>query len=315
MPTVPSRIHRGVAIAADQLLAERLHHRPVTLHDPHVRRGAAQPLLHTTRERFELRHQRCALRSRLHARHRSRSESAGLDLRGADLQRHPEGGPLIRETELRLHDADHFAVLSREAVTLANHVRLGAEPGLPEPVAEHDDLGAVLIGRQPAVQRLHAQRREEGRRRLRQEQLVDMPFRSCRRRSGAVQSDVLDPGRAFAVLEIQLVRHAELFGLIRAGGRAGDVDQPVRVRERQRTEEHGTHDAENRRVRADGERERRDDDEREARRAAKAARGVLEVPDPCFQHWLHLLPFSRTPGPKTIPHHLRDGLAACSAKA
>ena len=60
MPTVPSRIHKGVAIAADQLLAERLHHRPVALHDPHVRRGAAQPLLHATRERFELRHQTCA---------------------------------------------------------------------------------------------------------------------------------------------------------------------------------------------------------------------------------------------------------------
>ena len=96
---------------ADQLLAERLHHRPVTLHDPHVRRGTAQPLLHATRERFELRHQLRAVRSRLHARDHARPESARRDLRGANRHRNPERGALIRETELRLHDADDGAGL------------------------------------------------------------------------------------------------------------------------------------------------------------------------------------------------------------
>ena len=92
---------------ADQLLAERLHHRPVTLHDPHVRRRAAQPLLHATRERFELRHERCAVRSRRHARDHARPEPARRDLRGANRHRDPERDALIREAELRLHDADH----------------------------------------------------------------------------------------------------------------------------------------------------------------------------------------------------------------
>ena len=112
---------------------------------------------------------------------------------------------------------------------------------------------------------------------------------------GAVERDVLDAGNALAVLEVQLIRHAELLGLIRPGGRAADMDEPVRVRERQRLEEHDIDDAENRGVRADGERERRDDDEREARRAEKTARGVLKVPDPCFQHGDYLLsPYRHT---------------------
>ena len=62
MPTVPSRIHSARRDPADQVLAQRLHHRPVTLHDPHVRRRTAEPLLHATRERFELRDDRCAIR-------------------------------------------------------------------------------------------------------------------------------------------------------------------------------------------------------------------------------------------------------------
>ena len=68
---------------ADKLFAQRLHHRPVALHDPHVGRGAAQPLLHAPRERLELRHQRGAVRSRLHACDRARTEPARRDLRGA----------------------------------------------------------------------------------------------------------------------------------------------------------------------------------------------------------------------------------------
>ena len=70
--------------------------------------------------------------------------------------------------------------------------------------------------------------------------------------------------------------------LLFARGRAADVDEPVRVRERQALEEHGTDDAEYRRVRADGQRESRDDDECEGRCAAKTARAVLEVPEPGF---------------------------------
>ena len=221
MPTVPSRIHSAVEIAADQLLAERLHHRPVTLHDPHVRRGAAQPLLHATRERLELRHQRCAVRSRLHARHRARPEPAGRDLRGANRQRHPERDALIGEAELRLHDADHRRGSGPRSCSSCR------SPSASEPNQVcHSQwlmtttLAVVLIGRQPPVQGLHAERREERRRRLRHEELVDLPFRACRRRTGAVEPDVFDAGHALAVFEVQLIRNAELLGLIRPGSRA-----------------------------------------------------------------------------------------------
>ena len=65
---------------ADKLLAEWFHDRPVTLHDPHVRRRTAQPLLNAPCERLELRHQRGAVRSRLHAGDHARPETARRDL-------------------------------------------------------------------------------------------------------------------------------------------------------------------------------------------------------------------------------------------
>ena len=100
---------------SDQLLAQRLHHRPVTLHDPHVRRRTAEPLLHATRERFELRHDRRAIRARRQACDRARPEPAGRDLRGANRHRDPERDALIGEAEFRPHDADHRPVLAGEA--------------------------------------------------------------------------------------------------------------------------------------------------------------------------------------------------------
>ena len=121
MPTVPSRIHSARRDIADQVLAERLHHRPVTLHDPHVGRGAAQPLLHATRERFELRHQRGAVRSRLHPRDHARPEPAGRDLRGANRSGTQNATRSSGEAELRLHDADHGARAAREGVAPADH--------------------------------------------------------------------------------------------------------------------------------------------------------------------------------------------------
>ena len=39
-----------------------------------------------------------------------------------------------------------------------------------------------------------------------QEELVDLPFRACRRRTGPINPGVFDPGNALAVCEVQLVR-------------------------------------------------------------------------------------------------------------
>ena len=282
MPTVPEQNPERRRDPADQLLAKRLHHRPVTLHDPRVWRGSAQPLLHLTRERFELRHERGAVRPRLHARHHARPEPAWRDLSGANRQRHPERDALIGEAELRLHDADHLPVLPREKVALADHLLIGLEPVLPQPVAQDDDAAVVLVGRQPPMQGHHAKRREERRRSLRHEELVDLTFGARRRRSSTVNRGVLDSGHALAVCEVQLVRNAELLGLIRPWSRPADMDEPVRIRERQRLQEHHLDDAEDRSVRSDGEGERHHDGEREARRAGKIARRAPEVPDPRF---------------------------------
>jgi hypothetical protein len=157
-------------------------------------------------------------------------------------------------------------------------------------MADDNDTVVVPIGGQPPEQRLGAQRREERRRRLRQKKLVDLPFRARGGRTGAVQPDVFEPGDALAVFEVQFIRNAELLWLIGSGRGSADMDEPIRLRERQRLEEHGIDDAEDRDVRSDGERERRHDDEREARRAGKTPRRVREVPDPSFQHCLP--PFS-----------------------
>ena len=56
-----------------------------------------------------------------------------------------------------------------------------------------------------------------------------------------------------------------------------DADEPRGVRVRQRTDEHAVHDAEDRGVRADAERERRDRDGREQRRARQATKRPLEL--------------------------------------
>ena len=73
-------------------------------------------------------------------------------------------------------------------------------------------------------------------------------------------------------------------------------DQLIRILVRQRTQQHGVHDAEDRRVRADPEREGKHDDAGEAWRATQCARRVLQIaakivePDERARIALQLLP-------------------------
>ena len=83
-------------------------------------------------------------------------------------------------------------------------------------------------------------------------------------------------------LRLELVRNAELLWLIGAGSRSSDMDEAIRIRERQRLEEHRLDYAEDGGVGSDGKGERRHDGERETRGAGKAARRVPEIPDPRF---------------------------------
>ena len=79
----------------------------MTLHDPHVRRRTAQPLLHAARERFELRHRAAARSVPGFMRATARGPNPpGVTCAARIVQRDPERDALIREAELRLHDAD-----------------------------------------------------------------------------------------------------------------------------------------------------------------------------------------------------------------
>jgi hypothetical protein len=104
-------------------------------------------------------------------------------------------------------------------------------------MTDDDHVGTVLVIRQATAQRLSAQRREEGRRRLGQEELVDLAIRTSGGRTGSVEADVLQPGDAFPVLEVQLVRDAEDVRLVGARRSARDVNEPVRILEWQRPKE------------------------------------------------------------------------------
>ena len=91
-----------------------------------------------------------------------------------------------------------------------------------------------------------------------------------------------------------------LVRLIGAGSAAADVQEAVAVRKRQRIEEHRLDDAEDGGVRADGEREREDDGERETGSPDQAARGMPEVPAPFVEGGHLMRPFSgRVPPPST----------------
>ena len=70
---------------------------------------------------------------------------------------------------------------------------------------------------------------------------------------------------------------AEKRGRFRRSLRSAIQTSRVRFGERQRPQDHGVDDAEDRRRRADAERERDDDAEREKRRAPQHARGVAKI--------------------------------------
>src|SRR6185503_13666109 len=130
---------------ADHLLAKRLHHGPVTLHDLHVWSGPPQTLLDPARERFKLRRERRRVGSRFHPRDHARSEPARRDLRGTEREVDPERHALVRKAEVRLHHPDDRPWLAREGVALVEYRLVGIEPILKEPVADNNDFVIVLV--------------------------------------------------------------------------------------------------------------------------------------------------------------------------
>ena len=156
--------------------------------------------------------------------------------------------------------------------------RIGTEPPAPEAVAEDDGLpavGRVLGGGEVAADcRLHAEHPEEVRRDPHAADPFGFAVRDQRRDPRPDERHVLE--RVAALAPVEERRVADVAG---RSGRAAlaDRDEPIGIRVRQRAEQHGVEDAEDRGVRADAERQRHERDGREAGRTPKQPRGVADV--------------------------------------
>ena len=187
---------------------------------------------------------------------------------------------LVREVELRRHDADDRAPHAVHLDGLPDEIRPAPERGLPDLVRQDDDLRAVgpRLGHVegPSRLRVHAERLEEiGR----HERRVDLPRVVGRRQVRLARREGADDGKGpRPLLEFQELgrRHPELVEPHRRK-RARDVDEALRLRVAERPQEDGVHNREDRRVRADAERQRHDRDEREARRPGEIAQRVAKV--------------------------------------
>jgi hypothetical protein len=157
--------------------------------------------------------------------------------------------------------------------------RIGAEPAAPEAVAQDGGLpagGRVFGGGEVAPDRRRdAEHPEEVPRHAHPADPFRLAVGHQRRTPRADERHVVERVAAVAPVEERQVADV--------AGRSGrpplaDGDEAIGIRIRQRTEQHGIEDAEDRRVRADAEGERHERDRREAGRAPQQPRGVANVP-------------------------------------
>ena len=206
---------------------------------------------------------------------------------------HPEFDGLVLEgkPEARRHHADDLAGVAVHPQRAAKHVRVAAETPLPQAVAEdHHAAARRVLRRQeaPAQRGRDAERREQAGRndgalRVRGRLAVVGEREVGRRKSG-------DPFQ-------RRVPRAPV-GEVRVGNRSRGVppgfrvalvpfrnrDEPLRVRERQRAQEHGVDHAEHGRVRPDAQRQRQRGDEREHGLPGQRAQAVAKILQQAVQH-------------------------------
>ena len=164
---------------------------------------------------------------------------------------------------------------------------IAAEP-LPGVVAQNEDAivsrGRFLRRERPPDQRLHAEHREEAGRHAEALHARRVAVNRGGRPHQAVSHHVGDGSRTIrdrneighvhrAVSPVGAFAVADLA----AGHVFPHAHQARRVRVGQRTHQHAAHDAEDRGVRADAERERQHDDDGEAGLSAQRANRVLQV--------------------------------------
>ena len=186
--------------------------------------------------------------------------------RRIDLQRQPHhGGTRVREVrrqrEVRGHDPDH---LERRAVDLNRAADDGGIAGvaaLPEAVADHREVGTaghvLLRGEAASAKGRDAERREHVRADVADRHALGLAVARQVRLAIAPGGHFGQRRRPAAVVEDFSLGDPRL---VERGPAAPDHDGAIRVAPRQRSQQDGVDDAEDRGVRADAERERQHGD-------------------------------------------------------
>ena len=204
-----------------------------------------------------------------------------------ERERHPELRARVREHEAFGHHAEHAVVLAVQAHVRADDSRVARELALPRAVRDHGHLVAArlrLFIRERAAERgLRAQRAPQRRRRLQADEALRRARRGEVEALARVHREVLERRRLRLAVEVVRDRRARV---VEAHLRVVVVHlhEPLAVVVRQRLEQQPVDDREDRRVRADAERERRDGGDEEPRLREQAAQAVADVLDERVEH-------------------------------
>ena len=199
-----------------------------------------------------------------------------------ELERDPEIGLLseLRDVELRADDADDDEWIAAERDRLADDAGIRRESPRPEAVAEHGHLLAArpIFFRRERAAHHHA--------RPKQTEVVCADFSGAQLFGelpsrvvddvGAERRRVLDDRRLLPPVR-ELGRRRIRSGPLRR--RVHEQDDPVRIRERDRLQQHGADDREDGRVRADAEGERGNGRRRERPVLEKHPKRVFQILD------------------------------------
>ena len=196
---------------------------------------------------------------------------------GERPDRQPEVCP-ARKRKTRRHDTDHDVRTSVEGDRMVHHSSVSAKPALPKSVAQkHKARRARLvvgIVEKPSEGRFRAQRGQGVRRDANTGQAIRLAFAREIVTSPIVNADVIEDRLLRPpIAEVRVGdRHSRE---IRAA--FAQPDESFGFRVRQGTEQHGIHDAEDRRVRSDAQRESEHGHGGEAGILQELAQGVAKV--------------------------------------
>ena len=191
-------------------------------------------------------------------------------------------GFLARVVEGGWHDADHGALDAVENDVAPDDVGIGAEASHPESAAQDDDRrGArafVVRGERAAENRRQPEDGEQIRRRADRADVLGLSAaREVVFLQAVVERHVLERAAALFPVDVGGRRDRAVTVEADRGRLFPEKHEPIGFRERQRPQQHGAHDAEDRGVRADAEREDQHGDDGEAGRAREHADGVANV--------------------------------------